>query len=85
MINAQRSATTTVGPMAVAHTSEIITPNVAQIREMTTAQIVTLLKVLKSRIAEREGKMMRAEASSAPSIFIASTTVMPTAIAITAL
>ena len=83
--NTARSATTTVGPMAVAKRSEIITPMVAEAKEMTTAQSVTPLNVLKSRIAERAGKIMRADASKAPSIFIASTTVTPTAIALTVL
>ena len=62
--NTASSATTTVGPMAVAAISEAAMPMTAQIREIASAHTVTLLKVLKRRMAERAGKMISAEDSS---------------------
>ena len=72
----QRSAATTVGPMADAVKSDIAIPMAEHARADRTAKNVTLLKVLKSCIADRAGKMISADANSAPSIFIATTTVM---------
>ena len=71
--NAIMLATTTVGPIGVAARSEINVPIIAQNAEMTAAHTVTLLKVLNRRIAERAGKIMSAEISKAPIIFIATT------------
>ena len=75
MINTARSAATTVGPMAVARIMDSTVPVSAESAAIMMVQSVTLLKLLKSLIAESAGKMMRAEAKSAPKRFIARTTV----------
>ena len=74
-VNTARSAATTVGPMAVAKMMDSTVPERAEIAAMTTAETVTLLKLLKSLIADRAGKMISADARSAPKRFIARTTV----------
>ena len=51
-------------------------PSTKQLTEMTAAQITTRLKLLQTRMAERAGKMIRLEMSSAPIIRMPSTTVM---------
>ena len=67
------SAATIVAPTGVSARTETRMPASEHPTEITEAQIVTLLKLLKTRIAESAGKMMRAEIRSAPTRFIAIT------------
>ena len=62
-----------VAPTGVPARIEIIRPALAQISEIITEQIITLLKLLKSLIAESAGKIINAEISSEPTKFIAKT------------
>ena len=72
-INTITSAHTIVAPAGVAKIIEAKMPAREQITAITAAQIVTLLKLLNMRIAERAGKIMSAEMRSAPTRFIAIT------------
>ena len=63
--------------MGLAAISEIAIPMPAQESEIAAAQIVTPRKVLNSRMAERAGKVIRADTKSAPKRFMATTTVTP--------
>ena len=73
MKNTVISAETIVEPTGVSANIEIIMPKNAQIRDITTEQIITLRKLLKTLIAESAGKIMRADISSEPTKFIAIT------------
>ena len=64
---------TIVEPTGVPATIDIASPKNAQPTDSSTEQIVTALKLLKTRIADRAGKMMSAEMSKEPTRFIAST------------
>ena len=83
--NVTRSATTMVGPMGEAIKSDAVIPTNAWNKEMQAAQTVTCLNVLKMRIAERAGKITKADTKSAPKRFIATTTVTAVTMAISVL
>ena len=70
-----------VEPTGVPTSIEIKIPAAAQMRDIITEQIITLLKLLKTRIAERAGKIISADMRSEPTKFIAMTimTAMTTA------
>ena len=80
--NTEKFAATIVAPVGVDNNTERIIPEAAQITEMLAEQIVTLLKLLKIRIAESAGKIISAETSSDPTRFIASTIMIAVIIAI---
>ena len=65
---------TIVAPTGVPETIETKIPIKAQTTEKTAEQIVTELKLLKILIAERDGKITRADIKSEPTRFIARTT-----------
>ena len=66
-----------VGPTGVEASMQMIVPTRAQEQEMEAEQIITLLKLLNIRIAERAGKVIKAEMRSAPTIFMAITIITP--------
>ena len=72
-INAAISVMTIVDPVGVPQRIERIIPVKAQKTEITAEQIVTDLKLLKILIAERAGKITRADTRSDPTRFIART------------
>ena len=76
------SAATIVEPTGVPHKTEIIIPRAEQVTESTAEHTVTLLKLLKIRIAESAGKIISAEMRSEPTKFIASTIITATITAI---
>ena len=80
--NPAMSAATIVDPTGVPARMETMIPNAAQKTENKAEQIVTLLKLLNTRIADNAGKITNAEINSEPTRFIASTiiTAMTTAI-----
>ena len=82
-MNATKSAATIVEPTGVPARIEIKSPATEHTTLTHAEQIVTDLKLLKTRIAERAGKITRAEIRSDPTRFIASTiiTAIITAIA----
>ena len=82
---ATKSAATIVEPTGVPAKIEIKSPEIEQIDESTAEQIVTERKLLKILIAERAGKMIKAEIKSEPTRFIASTIIIAIMIAITRL
>ncbi len=82
---AAKSAATIVEPTGVPAKIEIKSPEIEQIDESTAEQIVTERKLLKILIAERAGKMIKAEIKSEPTRFIASTIITAMMIAITRL
>lgn len=67
------STATMVEPTGVPARMEIRMPSVAQQTERTAAQIVTARKFLQTRMADSAGKTTRADMSSEPTRFIAST------------
>ena len=67
------SAATIVDPTGVPVRMEISIPNTAQDTDNIAEQIVTLRKLRHTRMAEIGGKMIRAEISSEPTRFMAST------------
>lgn len=67
------STATMVEPTGVPPRMEIKIPSKAQNTERIAEQIVTALKFLKTRMAERAGKITSAEISSEPTRFIART------------
>ena len=73
MINATTSAATIVEPTGVPTRIEISMPSSAQITEKIAEKIVTLLKLLKIRMAESAGKITSAEIRSDPTRFMART------------
>ena len=83
--NAVRSAATIVLPTGVPARMEIKRPATEQTTETTAEQRVTERKLLNTRIAERAGKITRAEIKSEPTRFIASTMITAIMIAITRL
>ena len=82
---AARSTATIVEPTGVPARTEIKRPVSEQITETTAEHIVTERKLLKTRIAERAGKITRAEIRREPTRFIASTMIIAIMIAITRL
>ena len=66
-----------VGPTGVEASMQMIVPTRAQEQEMEAEQIITLLKLLNIRMAERAGKVIKAEMRSAPTIFMAITIITP--------
>ena len=74
---------TIVLPTGVPARIAISKPEVEQITEIIAEQIVTDLKLLNNRIAERAGKITRAEMSNEPTRFMANTIIMAMIIAIT--
>ena len=82
---ATKSAATIVEPTGVPAKIEIKSPEIEQIDESTAEQIVTERKLLKILIAERAGKMIKAEIRREPTRFIASTIIIAIMIAITRL
>ena len=85
MRKAARSAATMVLPTGVPARIEIKRPATEHTTETTAEHTVTLLKLLKTRIAERAGNITRAEIKSEPTRFIASTIITAMIIAITRL
>lgn len=67
------SAATMVDPTGVPASMDIIIPESAHITDKTAEHIVTLLKLLKSFIADSAGKITSADMSSEPTRFMAST------------
>ena len=67
------SAATIVEPTGVPQRKAIRIHKTAQITEITAELIITERKLLKSLIADRAGKIISAEISSAPTRFIART------------
>ncbi len=82
MKNTAKFATTIVAPVGVDNNTERIIPAAAQITEIIAEQIVTLLKLLKIRIAESAGKIISADTSSEPTRFMARTIIIAVMIAI---
>ena len=76
------SAITIVAPTGVFARIEIKIPSAAQHTERNAEQIVTDLKLLNTRIADRAGKITSAEISSEPTRFIAITIITAIIIAI---
>ena len=70
-------------PTGVPASTEIKSPVSEQITETDAEQIVTERKLLKTRIAERAGKITRAEIKREPTRFIARTMITAIIIAIT--
>ena len=73
MKNETMSTATIVEPTGVPNAMEIKSPKTAHTTDNTAEHIVTDLKVLNTRIADRAGKMISAEINSEPTRFIAST------------
>jgi hypothetical protein len=67
------SAATMVEPTGVPVTIEIRKPTAAQVIDTTTEQIVTDLKLLNTRMADKAGNITSAEINKAPTRFMAST------------
>ena len=68
--------------MGVENRMESRSPNMDPATDSTAEQIVTARKLRNSRMAERAGKIIRAEISSAPTSFMASTMTTPLTAAI---
>ena len=85
MRKAVRSAATIVLPTGVPARIEIRRPAIEQTTETTAEQMVTERKLLKTRIADRAGKITSAEIKSEPTRFIARTMMTAIMIAITRL
>ena len=85
MMKAKRSAATIVEPTGVPAGTEIKRPVRAHVTLTMTEQIVTDLKLLKTRMAERAGKITRAEMRREPTKFMARTIITAIMIAITRL
>ena len=85
MRKAARSAATIVEPTGVPARIEIKRPAIEQTTETAAEQIVTERKLLKTLIAERAGKITRAEIKREPTRFIARTIITAIIIAITRL
>lgn len=69
----RRSTTTMVAPTGEEKKMEIIIPSEELTTAMTAEHMTTCLKVWKTRIADKAGKIIKADVSSAPTRFIAST------------
>ena len=76
------SIATIVEPTGVPSRIEIIIPNAAQNTEKHAEQIITLLKLLNTRIADNAGNITSADIKSDPTRFIASTMTSAIVIAI---
>ena len=85
MPNAIKLATTILAPAGVDNTNEEIIPTKKQTKDITTAQIITLKKLLNTRIAERAGNTIKLEIIIAPIKRIPITIVSAVKIAIKAL
>lgn len=72
-------------PTGVPAKTAIKSPSAEQTTEITADEIVTALKLLKSRIDDRAGKITRAEIKSEPTRFMARTIIIAMIIAITRL
>ena len=68
-----RSTITMVAPTGVEARIEMKIPKVAHTTEITAEQRITLLKLRNTLMADSAGNIIRAEVSSAPTRFIAST------------
>lgn len=79
------STATIVDPTGVPARIEIINPKIEHITETKDAQIVTDLKLLNNLMAERDGKITRAEIKSEPTRFMARTITTAIIMAITKL
>ena len=73
IINTTISAVTIVAPTGVENRMDNIIPVPAQITDMTAEQMITLLKLWNTRIAESAGKIINAEISREPTKFMAMT------------
>ena len=80
--NAHKSAVTIVAPTGVEQRTERTMPIPAQITDRIAEQIVTLLKLLNTLIADRAGKIISAEISREPTKFIAITMIIAVIMAI---
>ena len=74
-MNTARSAITTLAPAGVLKAKEMTIPAQKLPTAITAEQIITERKLLNTLIAERAGKIIRLEMSSAPIILIPTTTV----------
>ena len=81
MINANKSVATIVLPTGVPAKIETKSPKTEHATETAAEQIVTDLKLLNTRIAERAGKITSAEIKREPTRFIASTIIIAIIIA----
>ena len=80
-----RFAATTVGPIGIANASDITVPINAQDADIIAAAMVTFLKVLNSLIEDNAGNVIRADAKSAPMVFIVTTMTVAAMMAINVL
>ena len=85
MRKAAKSAATIVLPTGVPASIDMRSPVTEHTTDTTAEQIVTERKLLNTRIAERAGKITRAEIKSEPTRFIARTIITAMIIAITRL
>ena len=76
------SAATIVEPTGVPARIEIIMPKKAHKTEIITEQTVTDLKLLKTLMADKAGKIIKAEINSEPAKFMAKTITTATITAI---
>jgi len=79
------SAATTEGPTGVSKSIAANMPTTVHITDITAADTVTALKLLKSDIADSVGKTISAEMSSEPTSFIDTTIITALITAITIL
>ena len=80
--NAARSAATIVLPTGVPARMEIKRPVTEHITETAAEQIVTERKLLKTLMADKAGKIIKAEINSEPAKFMAKTITTATITAI---
>ena len=80
-----RSVPTIVAPTGVDRRIDNRIPKTAHTTDIITEQTVTLLKLLKTLMADRAGKITRAEIRSDPTRFIPRTIIIAVIIAITRL
>ena len=85
IINIHKLATTTLAPAGIEKAYEQSKPAVKFITARIAEHIVTLKKLLKTRIEVSAGKIIRLEINIAPIIFIPSTTVTAVKIEISVL
>ncbi len=85
MAKAAISTATMVEPTGVPARMDVRIPSTAQKTERIAEQRITDLKFLNKRIAESAGKMTKAEISSEPTRFMASTIIMAVMTAISRL
>ncbi len=82
IINPKMSIATIVEPTGVPDKIAMINPLAVQNTEIKAEQRVTLLKLLKILMAERAGKITKAEISREPTRFMAKTIIIAVMIAI---